>query len=149
MSISASFVQTNDLHLPSIGQYNGSPVTIAGWGLTSADGPSSPVLLAANVQVTSTSYCQQNLPNNQISQNKQICTTGLGQKDACALDSGSATAWYNSGTMRYVAIGIVSYGQLCGTNKPAVNTRVNYYMNWVRNALTSRSYNNEIFCAYN
>lgn len=120
-----------------VGQYSGQSVTVAGWGLTSFDGAQSNVLLAAQLQVTPSDYCISNNQGEVLSTDKQFCTTGLGQKDACARDSGGPIMYYDSNMLRYFSIGIMSFGPPCGVNKPAVSTRVRYYMNWFKAKIDS------------
>lgn len=58
----------------------------------------------------------------------QICTYSPG-KDTCQYDSGGAL-YYRFNQL--FAIGLVSYGKGCASSYPSVNTRISYYLPWVR-----------------
>lgn len=60
----------------------------------------------------------------------QICAGELG-KDSCGGDSGGPLVSYINGKANIV--GLVSYGhKRCGSSWPAVYTRVNAYLNWIK-----------------
>ncbi|XP_050504690.1 venom serine protease-like [Diabrotica virgifera virgifera] len=113
--------------------FNYQSVTLLGWGQTFYNGPSSDILQKVNVQVTNNSYCQKMMPGNQITQ-AQICTYASG-KDACQHDSGGPVIWQDSVSRRLYAVGVISYGLGCATNRPAVNTRVTSYLDWIVNII--------------
>lgn len=106
--------------------------------MTSFDGAQSNVLLAAQLQVTPYSYCVQQNPGETIVDNQQICTTGLGQKDACSRDSGAPLMYYDQNMLRYFGIGVMSFGPPCGVNKPAVSTRTSFYKSWIKSRIDSK-----------
>ncbi|CAG9834361.1 unnamed protein product [Diabrotica balteata] len=104
-------------------------VCVSGWGQIFYNGPSSAILQKVNVKVMNNTYCQQMLPGNQITQ-AQICTYSSG-KDACQHDSGGPVIWQDPVSRRLYTVGVISYGLGCATNRPAVNTRVTSYLDWI------------------
>lgn len=101
------------------------PATLAGWGaLDFGEGP-SPVLRKVQVPVITNDYCAVTYPK--ASNNNFMCTFQLG-RDSCQYDSGSGVLMPISG--RSHVIGITSGGAGCGT-KPALNTRVTPYLDWI------------------
>ncbi|CAG9570651.1 unnamed protein product [Danaus chrysippus] len=105
----------------------GAVVTILGWGTLFPGGPSSSVLRKVNVNVISQSTCRQNVLSLTP---RQICTFTRG-KDACQDDSGGPLLYQDPSTGRLFNVGIVSFGQLCASNSPGINTRVTNFLNWV------------------
>ncbi|XP_067633465.1 venom serine protease [Eurosta solidaginis] len=105
-------------------------VDVAGWGTQSFAGPTSNSLMKANLIVIDNSVCQQryNVPIYA----SQMCTNdyaGTG-RDACQYDSGGPVVLRNS---RLFLVGCISYGQACGqAYGTGVNTRITYYLNWIR-----------------
>lgn len=100
---------------------------IVGWGTTSFAGPKSTVLLKATVVADSQSDCVKyysSLTSNQICTKPQYNSNS----DACQYDSGGPVYYV---AQRQYSIGIISYGQYCGNQKPAVNTRVTSYLSWI------------------
>ncbi|XP_046609889.1 venom serine protease 34-like [Neodiprion virginianus] len=105
----------------------GNEVEMLGWGTLEFAGAKSDVLQKVKVNVTSINRCQQSFP--QVT-NKQICTYTPG-KDACQFDSGGPLLWQNEYNGRLFLIGIISFGELCADKKPAVNTRMGAYLDWI------------------
>ncbi|XP_017477101.1 PREDICTED: venom serine protease [Rhagoletis zephyria] len=105
-------------------------VDVAGWGTQSFAGPTSDALMKANLMVISNSVCQESYDVAIYS--SQICTNdyaGAG-RDACQFDSGGPVILRGS---RLFLVGCISYGQACGqTYGTGVNTRITYYLNWIR-----------------
>lgn len=73
--------------------------------------------------------CQTDLPNERIL-GSNICTYTPG-KDTCQFDSGGPLLWMNPSNRRLYLTGIVSFGVGCGSDNPAVNTRVSSYLDWI------------------
>lgn len=59
----------------------------------------------------------------------QMCTF-VPEKDTCGGDSGGPLQNVDDDGMALIA-GIVSFGWGCGTNHPAVYTRVAQYIDWI------------------
>lgn len=59
----------------------------------------------------------------------QLCAGGETGKDSCTGDSGGSLARRAQGA--WVMEGIVSYGRKCGSNKPAIYTRVRNFTTWI------------------
>lgn len=49
------------------------------------------------------------------------------------MDSGGPLLWQDPTTRNLVLAGITISGLGCATNKPAVETRVGAYMDWIKN----------------
>lgn len=121
--------------------YDGQTVTIAGWGLLTYGGKFPEYLQATQVTVTSLDYCKQQLQDSSL-KDSQVCTTGSGQHDACQYDSGGPVMYYDYSYARYFGVGIISFGEACGINKPAVNTRVSWFNNngWIKSNMPATQY---------
>lgn len=65
--------------------------------------------------------------------NDQICAGSIEGMDTCDGDSGNPLMKIS--TSGWVAEGIVSYGRSCGSDFPAVYTKVSNYDNWIRRNL--------------
>ena len=70
-------------------------------------------------------------------QNSQLCAGDIkGIKDTCQGDSGGPllkNMIQEDGSKFSYAMGITSYGGVCGTGSPGVYTRVSEYLNWIEN----------------
>lgn len=47
------------------------------------------------------------------------------------MDSGGPVLWKNPYTKKWVLVGLISYGQGCGTYEVSVNVRVPAYLEWI------------------
>lgn len=105
-----------------------------GWGLTQSEGRKSRILLEVEVPVVSYTDCithyGSNLPAN------AICAGEKG-KDACTWDSGGPL-YKRISSSKAVQVGIVSYGNGCGTGVPGVYTPVAAHLTWIAEALKPR-----------
>lgn len=111
----------------------GESATISGWGTTTLNGSSSPLLRAASVQILSSptdtkcgEYGTSFVPGNHV-----CAGMPQGGVDACQGDSGGPlTVAYNGGA---VLAGIVSSGSGCADPKyPGLYTRVTSFLPWLR-----------------
>ncbi|XP_015596057.1 venom serine protease 34 isoform X2 [Cephus cinctus] len=104
-----------------------SNVQVLGWGTTEFAGATSNTLQEVTLGVTPLASCQRPYP--QVT-NNQMCTYANG-KDTCQFDSGGPVLWQNPSSRRLVCAGIISFGGVCASDTPGVNTRVGAYMNWI------------------
>ncbi|XP_055918872.1 venom serine protease-like [Eupeodes corollae] len=102
-------------------------VLLVGAGTTSFSGPRSIIVQKAAVNVIPNQPCMNYFPGLQAS---QLCTYANG-RDACQFDSGGPVV--KLGSTRQYLCGIISYGRACGGSSPGVNTRITYYITWIRN----------------
>ncbi|XP_035227774.1 clotting factor B-like [Stegodyphus dumicola] len=113
-------------------------VTVTGWGHTSYGGESSNILKEASLQIVALSRCKlayENLKTRALSQGittSMICAGHPdGGVDACHGDSGGPLMIEIDS--RWIHVGIVSFGFLCGVAEyPGVYTRVSSYMPWIQ-----------------
>jgi len=127
---------------------------VAGWGTIAYRGPQSNRLLETSLTVTTEEECRTKFERVQqdekIDGNKICAVDRSGVSDACQGDSGgplmfpagvpgdSSTLAYQGpdGKLRWVQIGIVSFGFRCGIKGfPGVYTRVTKYTDWIKNNL--------------
>ncbi|KAF7268471.1 venom protease [Rhynchophorus ferrugineus] len=121
----------SDLRSRSFENYN---PFVAGWGKLYANGPSSDVLLKAQVPVVQNSICQSQYRTLSVINDSVLCA-GKGNQDACNGDSGGPLM-YGQAIMRQIRfylIGVVSYGSGCANRDFAgVYARVTYFIDWIR-----------------
>lgn len=91
-------------------------------------GPRSNFLRKVNLEIVNNEFCNA----------KQICSYAS-YRDLCTYDSGGPLFMTNN-SLTY-NVGIVSYGIACATKKPAANTRVASYLDWIMNKTKST-----VFC---
>ncbi|XP_014289432.1 venom serine protease [Halyomorpha halys] len=120
--------------LPQVGDL----LTALGWGTIFFGGPTSEVLQKVQLEVVPERTCIAAF-NRSASSGKQVCTFTPG-KDTCQMDSGGPLVAHDVRTARMMLSSIVSFGGACGDEKPAVNTRVASYLDWIQQAT------NENFC---
>ncbi|KAL5287656.1 hypothetical protein ACFFRR_008512 [Megaselia abdita] len=101
---------------------------IVGWGTQEFAGPVSTVLQKATVVVDSANNCRQYYPS--LTTN-QICTKPqyYSNSDSCQYDSGGPVYYIGQ---RHYSLGVISYGQYCGNQKPSINTKVVSYLPWLK-----------------
>ncbi|KAL1508866.1 hypothetical protein ABEB36_003691 [Hypothenemus hampei] len=117
--------------------FSSQPVTILGWGQIEFSGPTSNVLLKAEVQVLTNANCQSSYAQVVLSQ--EICTFANGI-DSCQADSGGPVMWTNISIARLYLIGIISHGVGCATGYPGINVRVTSFLNWILSRTSDASY---------
>jgi len=108
-------------------------VWVAGWGTTSFQGSTSPVLKQTSLH-TMPNRCPQvyGTYNNE----KQMCAGAHGGgRDTCQGDSGGPLMYESNG--QWFLNGIVSYGHQCAVDGyPGVYARVSFYLSWIRSKLS-------------
>ncbi|XP_063636116.1 uncharacterized protein LOC134806725 [Cydia splendana] len=108
-------------------KYEGTPLTIAGWGQTE-HGQASSIKLHAQVQLISPNTCRKYF---QVT-NSMLCAAGRNGQDSCFGDSGGPIVVEQQGNFQLV--GVVSFGDSkCGGSKPSVYTNVFSYLDWIQN----------------
>ncbi|XP_075163211.1 ovochymase-like [Haematobia irritans] len=110
---------------------------VAGWGTIKHQGPTSNVLLHAQVPIVSRQTCEQSYQSvfNFVQFSDKIICAGSSIVDACQGDSGGPLMLpqLDGTTYRYYLLGVVSYGYECArAGFPGVYTRVAMYMSWIR-----------------
>jgi secreted trypsin-like serine protease len=108
-------------------------VWITGWGTTSFQGQTSPVLKQTTLHTMPT-RCPQ-IYRNYNSQ-KQMCAGAHGGgRDTCQGDSGGPLMYESNG--QWFLNGVVSYGHECALDGyPGVYARVSYYLPWIRSKIS-------------
>ncbi|KFU86110.1 Transmembrane protease serine 4, partial [Chaetura pelagica] len=106
----------------------GTPLWVIGWGYTE-HGKLSETLQQAEVELIDKESCNLAAYHGEVTQ-KMLCA-GLpqGGVDTCQGDSGGPLMYSGE---RWQVVGIVSWGQGCGTpSTPGVYTSVRAYLNWI------------------
>ncbi|XP_051494277.1 transmembrane protease serine 4 [Apus apus] len=107
----------------------GTPLWVIGWGYTEEHGKLSETLQQAEVELIDKESCNLAAYHGEVTQ-KMLCA-GLpqGGVDTCQGDSGGPLMYSGE---RWQVVGIVSWGQGCGTpSTPGVYTSVRAYLNWI------------------
>jgi secreted trypsin-like serine protease len=108
---------------------------VVGFGTTSSGGSLSNDLKNVKITLYPSTQCSQVYPSVMKNWNLQICAGEIvGGKDSCQGDSGGSLYIRETrgNKIKYVSVGIVSYGDECGLpNKPGIYTRVSYYLDWI------------------
>ncbi|XP_063912156.1 venom protease-like [Zophobas morio] len=117
--------------------------TIAtGWGTTGVGGEPSENLLKVTLDIVDYQICKntykttRNLKNG-IIDDTQICTGGDDGQDTCQGDAGGPLQIHQNNDLIqriYHIVGVTSFGIGCGS-RPAVNTRVSYYIKWIEDTV--------------
>jgi trypsin len=102
----------------------GKFVQVSGWGHTKEDGYNSRILQQVVVPVVQQQKCKQLYKTEMITSN-MFCAGTTG-RDSCHGDSGGAVIYRNQ------QIGIVSWGEGCGTFFPGVYTNVGKFHLWIK-----------------
>ncbi|MBX9602978.1 MAG: serine protease [Bryobacteraceae bacterium] len=116
-------------------QVAGQPVTTIGWGRTSPNGPTSPILRQVEVAITNfkeclATYANPNLPEIYRVTENMMCAARP-QRDSCGGDSGGPLVVRTDNGIRQ--IGVVSKGRECALeNFPGVYTRVVPALEWIK-----------------
>ncbi|XP_066287584.1 trypsin-like [Branchiostoma lanceolatum] len=123
----------------------GTVVAVSGWGTVSENGPTSSVLLQANMPVEDDNYCvavynylADLLKYPKVDPKIQMCTGyRQGGVDTCQGDSGGPVVVFPPKGPAHLA-GVVSWGYGCGRRYvPGVNVRVPAYVGWIRNVINN------------
>jgi len=115
----------------------GTNLTVIGYGATQPDGSEpSPDLLEVLVPAVDDASCAQDYDN--IDGPRHLCAGDPGTQaapgnDSCQGDSGGPLL-IDAGT-DFVQVGIVSFGELCGVEKPGVYAEVASYREWINEIL--------------
>lgn len=113
----------------------GVNVTVMGWGDTFFQGPSSNVLLEAEVDIVSNSDCESAYPG-EITDN-MVCASRAG-KDSCQGDSGGPLIVKGVDASGDSQVGIVSFGKECANDRyPGVYARVSSQISWINEQIVS------------
>uniref|UniRef100_A0A1B0ALE3 Peptidase S1 domain-containing protein n=2 Tax=Glossina palpalis gambiensis TaxID=67801 RepID=A0A1B0ALE3_9MUSC len=112
----------------------GSPVTVIGWGFTSASGSTSRKLRKAELKISDPVECSSAYGIGSIQAN-MLCAGVLGGgKDACNHDSGGPLVSGNK------LAGVVSWNRGCGRpGYPGVYANVAYLHNWLEHNIQKNS----------
>lgn len=116
----------------------GKRCIVTGWGHTTWNGSSSPVLREAWVDLAGKEACNsENSYNGTIGNNFLCAGFEEGGTDACAYDSGGPLACpVLDGDGRWMLAGIVSWGEGCALpHKYGVYTNVNEFTQWMKGAM--------------
>jgi len=125
----------NVICLPGPEAHNANEtVWVAGWGTTSFQGQTSPILKQTSLH-TMPARCGQIYAN--YNNQKQMCAGAHGGgRDTCQGDSGGPLMFESNG--QWFLNGVVSYGRECALNGyPGVYARVSYYLPWIRSKTSS------------
>lgn len=119
----------------------GTDLTVIGYGATAPDGTEpSPDLLEVQVPAVDDPSCAQAYDN--IDGPRHLCAGDPGTEaapgnDSCQGDSGGPLL-IDAGA-DFVQVGIVSFGELCGVEKPGVYAEVASYREWINEILAGGS----------
>lgn len=106
---------------------------VAGWGRTLVSKRSS-IKLKVSIPTFDFETCRQLYSTRSISlSDSQLCAGGNYAQDSCNGDSGGPLMSRESNA--WIAEGIVSFGLGCGLERPAVYTKVQSFLPWIRNNL--------------
>lgn len=106
---------------------------VAGWGRTLVS-KRSPIKLKVSVPTYDFDMCKQVYGKRNIHLvESQMCAGGNYAQDSCNGDSGGPLMSRENSA--WIAEGIVSFGLGCGVERPAVYTRVQSFLPWIRNNL--------------
>uniref|UniRef100_T1HA59 Peptidase S1 domain-containing protein n=1 Tax=Rhodnius prolixus TaxID=13249 RepID=T1HA59_RHOPR len=112
-------------------------IKVLGWGRLKTKGKTSSVLMKVNLRVISIKECAKNyLKKIPTDSPNQLCTYGH-EKDSCQGDSGGPLIWLDPEINRYTLVGVVSYGKVCGSKTPAVNSDVSFFLRWIQEKIGS------------
>lgn len=116
----------------------GQKITALGWGLTTNRGKSATRLQSVDLTVVSHTNCSSMWADAKTVRKPQEATnmcTFQWNKDTCKGDSGGPLLWLDPEIKRYTIVSLVSFGSICGGKRPAVNTDVTAYSDWINNAI--------------
>ena len=116
---------------------NPVPITIAGWGLTSATATAEPAAArTADMSAQVAPYCKQNTDGN-FDESTEFCAMVPGSNDVavCNGDSGGPAFATFSGTV--VEFGIIDRGANCDPTDPSIFTGVAQVAAWVNGEIAN------------
>ena len=109
----------------------GNTMTVAGWGATSWQGPSSDVLLKVSMPIVTQAACSAAYGNG-ITSNMICAGVPEGGIDSCQGDSGGPMMVRNAADTAWLQAGVVSFGEECATaGYYGVYARVSQYTAWI------------------
>lgn len=111
-------------------RFVGAAVEALGWGTIEFGGPVSPFLQEVALTVITNEQCAQAYPGSSILPT-QMCTYRP-NKDTCQFDSGGPLLYTDRSNYLLYLVGIVSFGNACGSRDPSVNTRTTSYVGWIQ-----------------
>ena len=110
---------------------------VSGFGTQQADDNTSAQWLAyVTTPLIGNEYCDASWGPDIIS--SQICAmvnnpqSGTVNKDSCQGDSGGPLVCKKDDMGQFMQMGVVSYGATCGSQFPAVYTRLSSYVDWIK-----------------
>jgi trypsin len=113
----------------SLGFKSNTTLTIAGWGDTLENGPSSQVLLEAQVDIVDSKDCKKAYDYLDAS---SLCAAAPG-KDTCQGDSGGPLFKPSGKKGKVTLVGITSFGDGCANAKyPGAYARTSSIIDWIR-----------------
>nr|XP_009858553.2 suppressor of tumorigenicity 14 protein-like [Ciona intestinalis] len=120
---------------------NGIQCIATGWGRLQSDVALHPTgLFQVRLPLVTHDDCDARYRSTPISADTQICAgSSKGGVDTCQGDSGGPLVCL-IGESTWFQVGVTSFGKDCGNKRyPGVYTKVSYYYQWIRSALSSRS----------
>lgn len=106
---------------------------VAGWGRTLVSKRSS-IKLKVSIPPYDLEACRKLYGTRSIElKDSQLCAGGNYAQDSCSGDSGGPLMSREKGS--WIAEGIVSFGLGCGLERPAVYTKVQSFLPWIRSKL--------------
>ncbi|KAL9922435.1 tracheal-prostasin [Glossina fuscipes fuscipes] len=115
-------------------EYEHEEAIITGWGATREGGPAAENLQEVRVPILSTKECRESgYGSSRITDNMLCAGISEGGKDSCQGDSGGPLHVAMKDANLHRLVGIVSWGEGCARpNYPGVYTRVNRYLDWIK-----------------
>lgn len=130
--INAACLDTNVNVLPAEER-----LEVCGWGVISRTrNLQSRVLMKTFVHATCTNSCNTWYENNRrvpqgVLEGQFCAGDEKGESDTCLGDSGGPVTVVSEDAQHYVLVGVTSFGRGCGSEVPAIYTRVAYYIDWI------------------
>ncbi|XP_003705965.2 venom protease [Megachile rotundata] len=117
--------------LPPVGDtFENKSAVVIGWGMQYYGGPTSTVLMEAQIPIWPQNRCVRSFVQR-IDSNVMCAGAYEGGRDACQGDSGGPLL-LRLENGRWVNVGIVSWGIRCGEpGIPGIYTRVSSYLDWI------------------
>ncbi|XP_075144804.1 uncharacterized protein LOC142219916 [Haematobia irritans] len=123
-----------------------------GYGSTSFAKAPTYILTEMELSTVPHDECNEELPPNEIAPqgitDTQICAKDyIKNRDTCQGDSGGPLQLNlqrrrNRRGFRYYLVGIISYGEVCGSGSPGVYTRVSSYIDWIASIVWPEEFQN-------
>ncbi|XP_076838028.1 uncharacterized protein prss56 [Brachyhypopomus gauderio] len=121
---------------------------VAGWGSLYQDGPTSAVVMEAQVPLLSQDTCRSALGKELLTATMFCAGYLSGGTDSCQGDSGGPLIFQDRVSGHFHLYGITSWGDGCGVkNKPGVYTRVTAFRDWILAEIHKSSGSREPTCA--